>query len=136
MFNNKIIFITGGTGFFGKEFILRLFKYHNPKKVIIFSRDETKQYEMQNDALFKKHLKYLRFFIGDVRDIDRLKLAMRDVDFVVHAAALKHVPSAEYNPTECIKTNILGAENVIGASIHCNIKKVIENLRSVYSRIS
>ena len=80
---------------------------------------------MQNDTFFKKHLKYLRFFIGDVRDIDRLKLAMRDVDFVVHAAALKHVPSAENNPTECIKTNISGAENVIGASIHNNVKKVI-----------
>ncbi|MDB9719148.1 UDP-N-acetylglucosamine 4,6-dehydratase (inverting) [Candidatus Pelagibacter sp.] len=125
MFDNKTIFITGGTGFFGKNFILRLFRSYKPKKVIIFSRDETKQYEIQNDIIFKKYLKNLRFFIGDVRDVDRLKLAMRNVDFVVHAAALKHVPSAEYNPTECIKTNISGAENVISAAIECNVKKVI-----------
>ena len=125
MFNNKTIFITGGTGFFGKNFITRLFKLYKPKKLIIFSRDETKQYEMQNDEQFHKHIKYLRFFIGDVRDVDRLRLAMQEVDFVIHAAALKHVPSAEYNPTECIKTNISGAENVISAAIHCNVKKVI-----------
>ena len=125
MFNNKTIFITGGTGFFGKNFITRLIKLYKPKKLIIFSRDETKQYEMQNDEQFHKHIKYLRFFIGDVRDVDRLRLAMQEVDFVIHAAALKHVPSAEYNPTECIKTNISGAENVISAAIHCNVKKVI-----------
>ena len=125
MFNNKIILITGGTGFFGKEFILRIFKFYKPKKVIVFSRDENKQYEMQNEKTFEKYLKFLRFFIGDVRDVDRLRLAMRDVDFVIHAAAVKHVPSAEYNPTECIRTNITGAENVIRSSIDCNVKKVI-----------
>lgn len=125
MFTNKNILITGATGYFGRRFVLRLLSLYKPKKVVIFSRDETKQYEMQNDKHFKKYLKVLRFFIGDVRDADRLKLAMRDVDFVVHAAALKHVPSAEYNPTECIKTNIYGAENVIKASIDCNVKKVI-----------
>jgi len=125
MFTNKNFLITGATGYFGRRFVLRLLYLYKPKKVVIFSRDETKQYEMQNDKHFKKYLKVLRFFIGDVRDVDRLKLAMRDVDFVVHAAALKHVPSAEYNPTECIKTNIYGAENVIKASIDCNVKKVI-----------
>tara|TARA_B110000858_G_C17754195_1_gene451249 strand:+ start:1 stop:1014 length:1014 start_codon:yes stop_codon:yes gene_type:complete len=125
MFTNKNILITGATGYFGRRFVLRLLSLYKPKKVVIFSRDETKQYEMQNDKIFKKYLKVLRFFIGDVRDVDRLKLAMRGVDFVVHAAALKHVPSAEYNPTECIKTNIYGAENVIKASIDCNVKKVV-----------
>jgi len=125
MFNNKIIFVTGGTGFFGKEFLLKVLSSNKPKKIIVFSRDENKQYEMQNDSSFKKYLKFLRFFIGDVRDVDRLRLAMRNVDYVVHAAALKHVPAAEYNPTECIKTNINGAENVIRASIDCNVKKVV-----------
>ena len=125
MFNNKIIFVTGGTGFFGKEFILKVLISYKPKKIIVFSRDENKQYEMQNDRSFKKYLKFLRFFIGDVRDVDRLRLAMRDVNYVVHAAALKHVPTAEYNPTECIRTNINGAENVIRASIDCNVQKVI-----------
>lgn len=125
MFTNKNFLITGATGYFGKKFILRLLSKYKPKKLIIFSRDETKQYEMQNDKIFKKYLKILRFFIGDVRDVERLKLAMRNIDFVVHAAALKHVPSAEYNPTECIRTNIYGAENVIKASLECNVKKVI-----------
>ena len=124
MFNNKIIFVTGGTGF-GKEFLLKVLSSYKPKKIIVFSRDENKQYEMQNDRSFKKYLKFLRFFIGDVRDVDRLRLAMRNVDYVVHAAALKHVPTAEYNPTECIRTNINGAENVIRASIDCNVKKVV-----------
>ena len=125
MFNNKNILITGGTGYFGKNFVKKLFKNYKPSRLIIFSRDETKQYEMQIDKDFKKYLKFLRFFIGDVRDVDRLRLAMRNVDFVVHAAALKHVPSAEYNPTECIRTNVSGAENVIRSSIDCNVKKVI-----------
>lgn len=125
MFNNKNILITGGTGYFGKSFISQLFKQYKPKRLIIFSRDETKQYEMQNDNNFKKFQKNLRFFIGDVRDQERLRLAMRDVEYVIHAAALKHVPSAEYNPTECIRTNILGAENVIRSSIDCKVKKVI-----------
>jgi len=125
MFNNKNILITGGTGYFGKNFVKKLFKNYKPSRLIIFSRDETKQYEMQIDKDFKKYSKFLRFFIGDVRDVDRLRLAMRNVDFVVHAAALKHVPSAEYNPTECIRTNVSGAENVIRSSIDCNVKKVI-----------
>jgi len=125
MFNNKNILITGGTGYFGKNFVKKLFKNYKPRRLIIFSRDETKQYEMQIDKDFKKYSKFLRFFIGDVRDVDRLRLAMRNVDFVVHAAALKHVPSAEYNPTECIRTNVSGAENVIRSSIDCNVKKVI-----------
>jgi len=125
MFNNKNILITGGTGYFGRRFILRLLNIYKPKKVIIFSRDEAKQYEMQNDTAFRKNLKLIRFFLGDVRDADRLRMAMKDVDYVIHAAALKHVPSTEYNPTECIRTNISGAENVIRASIDCNVKKVI-----------
>jgi UDP-N-acetylglucosamine 4,6-dehydratase len=125
MFNNKNILITGGTGYFGKQFILRILNLYKPKKVIIFSRDEAKQYEIQNDKIFNNYLKSIRFFIGDVRDVDRLRLAMKDVHYVIHAAALKHVPSAEYNPTECIRTNILGAENVIRASIDCKVKKVI-----------
>ncbi len=125
MFNKRNILITGGTGFFGKKFTSYLLKKYYPKRIIIFSRDESKQYEMQNDSFFKQYKKALRFFIGDVRDQERLKLAMREVDFVVHAAALKHVPSAEYNPTECIRTNIFGAENVIRASIDCKVKKVI-----------
>ena len=94
MFNKKNILITGGTGFFGKKFTSHFLKKYNPKKIIIFSRDESKQYEMQNEYSSKKYKKILRFFIGDVRDQERLKLAMREVDFVVHAAALKHVPSA------------------------------------------
>ena len=123
MFNNKSILITGGTGSFGKSFTRLILQKYNPKKVIIFSRDEFKQYEMGQE--FKKHEKKIRFFIGDVRDIQRLKLAMNEVDYVIHAAALKHVPAAEYNPQECIKTNINGAENVILASIECKVKKVI-----------
>jgi len=124
MFNNKSILITGGTGSFGKKFASYLIKKHKPKKVIIFSRDELKQSEMQIDKRFSNK-KIIRFFIGDVRDYDRLKIAFKDVDYVVHAAALKQVPTAEYNPTECIKTNIYGAENVIRASIECNVKKII-----------
>ncbi len=122
--NNKNILITGGTGSFGKNFAKTVLKKLNPKRLIIFSRDETKQNEMSNDEIFKKN-KSIRFFIGDVRDFDRLKTAFRDVDYVIHAAALKQVPTAEYNPTECIKTNIHGAENVIRASIECNVKKII-----------
>jgi len=121
MFNNKNIFITGGTGSFGKKYTEIILSKYKPNKIIIFSRDELKQYEMAqtfND-------KCMRYFIGDVRDAERLEEAMNGVDFVIHAAALKHVPVAEYNPMECIKTNINGAENVIKASIKNNVEKVI-----------
>lgn len=121
MFNNKNILITGGTGSFGKKYTEILLQKYKPRKIIIFSRDELKQYEMAqifNDSC-------MRYFIGDVRDFDRLNEAMSNVDFVIHAAALKHVPVAEYNPMECIKTNINGAENVIKAAIKNGVDKVI-----------
>ena len=121
MFNNKSILITGGTGSFGQNFVKEILKQYNPKKIIIYSRDELKQYEMQQ--IFSEEC--MRYFIGDVRDLDRLTLAMRGVDFVVHAAALKQVPAAEYNPMECIKTNIMGAQNVINSAIANHVKKVI-----------
>lgn len=120
--NNKIILITGATGSFGSELVTILKSNFKPKKIIIFSRDELKQFEMANKLGDDKRL---RFFIGDVRDRDRLNLAMKDVDYVFHAAALKHVPIAEYNPIEAIKTNIIGAENVIMSAIQNNVKKVI-----------
>ena len=121
MFNQKIILITGGTGSFGKQFVRTILSRYKPHKIIIFSRDELKQYEMAqtySDSC-------MRYFIGDVRDLPRLQRAMRDVDYVVHAAALKHVPIAEYNPMECIKTNIMGAQNVIDAAIDNGVTKVI-----------
>jgi len=121
MFNNKSILITGGTGSFGKRFTAYLLKNYSPKKLIVYSRDELKQFEMQQDF----SAPCMRYFIGDVRDKDRLRSAMRDVDYVVHAAALKQVPAAEYNPNECIKTNINGAQNVIDAAIENNISRVI-----------
>jgi UDP-N-acetylglucosamine 4,6-dehydratase len=124
MFKNKTILITGGTGSFGKACAKFLLKNYNLKKLIIFSRDELKQSEMSNSKDFLKY-KNLRFFIGDIRDFDRLKMAFRNVDYIIHAAALKQVPTAEYNPIECIKTNIIGAENIINASIENNVKKVI-----------
>ena len=121
MFNKKSILITGGTGSFGKKFIEIILKRFTPKKVIVFSRDELKQFEMQQ----KFDQPCMRYFIGDVRDEGRLKQAMYQVDYVVHAAALKQVPAAEYNPMECIKTNINGAQNVINAAIAAGVKKVI-----------
>jgi UDP-N-acetylglucosamine 4,6-dehydratase len=121
MFNDKTILITGGTGSFGRCFTRSLLQRYRPKRLIIFSRDELKQYEMSHE--FNQDC--MRYFIGDVRDLDRLKQAMSDVDYVVHAAALKQVPAAEYNPMECIKTNIHGAENVIKAAIANEVKKVI-----------
>lgn len=124
MFNNKSILITGGTGFFGSNFVSYLYKNYKPKRVVIFSRDEAKQYEM-NSRYSRSKYKGLKFFIGDVRDEDRLSLAFKDIDYVVHAAALKHVPAAEYNPIECIKTNIYGAQNVITAALKSKVKKVI-----------
>lgn len=121
MFNNKSILITGGTGSFGKKFIEIVLKRFTPKKIIVFSRDELKQFEMQQ----KFNQSCMRYFIGDVRDEPRLKQAMHQVDYVVHAAALKQVPAAEYNPMECIKTNINGAQNVINAVIAAGVKKAI-----------
>lgn len=121
MFDNKTILITGGTGSFGKKYVETLLKRYTPKKIIIFSRDELKQFEMQQ--VFNHDC--MRYFIGDVRDKARLTRAMRGVDFVIHAAALKQVPAAEYNPMECIKTNINGAENVIDAALDNDVEKVI-----------
>lgn len=121
MFNNKSILVTGGTGSFGKRFTAYLIKHYSPKKIIIYSRDELKQFEMQQHF----NAPCMRYFIGDVRDKERLISAMRDVDYVVHAAALKQVPAAEYNPNECIKTNIYGAQNVIDAAIENDVSRVI-----------
>ncbi|MGN0938051.1 MAG: UDP-N-acetylglucosamine 4,6-dehydratase (inverting) [Selenomonas sp.] len=121
MFNGKNILVTGGTGSFGKKFIKILLERYRPNKVIVYSRDELKQFEMSQvyDA------PCMRYFIGDVRDYQRLEMAMYQVDYVVHAAALKQVPAAEYNPMECIKTNVGGAQNVINAAIACGVQKVI-----------
>ena len=121
MFDDQSILITGGTGSFGHQLVKILLSRYQPRRLIIFSRDELKQYEMQQIY----NAPCMRYFIGDVRDLDRLKQAMMDVDYVIHAAALKHVPIAEYNPTECIRTNIYGAENVIQAALLNNVKKVI-----------
>lgn len=121
MFNDKSILITGGTGSFGKRFVKAILSRFKPKKVVIFSRDELKQYEMQQEY----GSEVMRYFIGDVRDVTRLKQAFRGIDFVIHAAALKQVPAAEYNPMECIKTNIHGAENVIAAALENEVEKVI-----------
>ena len=121
MFNNKSILITGGTGSFGRQYTETLLSNFKPKKIIIYSRDELKQFEMAKEY----DDPCMRYFIGDVRDEKRLNQAMQDVDFVIHAAALKHVPIAEYNPMECIKTNIMGAQNVIDASIANGVDKVI-----------
>ena len=121
MFNGKSILITGGTGSFGKKFVARLLADYQPKKIVVFSRDELKQFEMQQEF----DAPVMRYFIGDVRDGARLAQAMQGMDYIVHAAALKQVPTAEYNPMECIKTNIHGAENVIGAALACNVDKVI-----------
>jgi UDP-N-acetylglucosamine 4,6-dehydratase len=121
MFNDKVILITGGTGSFGKQFARTILGRHQPRKLIIYSRDELKQFEMQQD--FPQDC--MRFFLGDVRDAERLDQAMNGVDYVIHAAALKQVPAAEYNPMECIKTNIQGAQNVIQASLANDVEKVI-----------
>lgn len=121
MFNNKNILITGGTGSFGKKYTQILLKNYKPNKIIIYSRDELKQYEMASEFSHSS----MRYFIGDVRDESRLNTAMNGVDFVIHAAAMKHVPIAEYNPMECIKTNIHGAQNVINASLKNGVEKVI-----------
>ena len=126
MFHNKTVLITGGTGSFGKRLIKTFIKKKiKIKKLIIFSRDELKQFEMEKTFSVKKY-KFLRYFIGDIRDKERLKFAFRDVDIVVHAAALKHVPLAEYNPIEYIKTNITGAQNILEASLESSkVSKVL-----------
>ena len=123
--NNKSILITGGTGSFGKKFISTLLDRYKPKKVIVYSRDELKQYEMSNIKPFSDFKEVMRYFIGDVRDYARLKLAMEEVDIVIHAAALKQVPAAEYNPFEAVKTNVLGGQNVIDAARSNKVHKVI-----------
>ncbi|HOI29396.1 MAG TPA: UDP-N-acetylglucosamine 4,6-dehydratase (inverting) [Melioribacteraceae bacterium] len=123
--NGKTILITGGTGSFGKKFVETVLKKFNPKKIIIYSRDELKQYEMQNDPRFRKEGVLMRYFIGDVRDEKRLIRATEGVDIVIHAAALKQVPAAEYNPFEAVKTNIIGGQNVINACFESGVKKVI-----------
>ncbi|MCE3046725.1 UDP-N-acetylglucosamine 4,6-dehydratase (inverting) [Helicobacter kayseriensis] len=122
MFDGKTILITGGTGSFGKAFVSQVLQNYNPKKIIIYSRDELKQYEMEKELNDRKRM---RFFIGDVRDANRLKTAMEGVDICIHAAALKHVPIAEYNPIECIKTNINGAINVIDSALVCGVEYVL-----------
>ncbi|WP_327469963.1 UDP-N-acetylglucosamine 4,6-dehydratase (inverting) [Sphingopyxis sp.] len=124
-FNYKSILVTGGTGSFGKAFIKRILETTDVQRVIIFSRDELKQFEMEQLDWVKTHRKRLRFFIGDVRDAERLRLACEGVDVVIHAAALKQVPAAEYNPFECIKTNVLGAQNVIEAARANGVKRVV-----------
>lgn len=126
MLNGKTILITGGTGSFGKKFIEMIFANYEPKKVIIYSRDEYKQSLVRqkfSNELTKEQFSKLRFFIGDVRDKDRLYRAFNGVDIVIHAAALKQVPSCEYNPFEAIKTNINGAQNVIDAALDRGVKK-------------
>ncbi len=121
MFDDKSILVTGGTGSFGKQFLRTVLKRFRPARLIVFSRDELKQFEMQREFDHPA----MRYFLGDVRDGERLRQAMRDVDYVVHAAAIKQVPAAEYNPMECIKTNVNGAQNVINAAIDNEVEKVI-----------
>ncbi len=120
---NRTILVTGATGSFGRRFIATVLERCDPKRVVIYSRDELKQFEMQQFEVFRDPR--LRYFIGDVRDVDRLEMAMRGIDTVIHAAALKQVPTAEYNPFECIRTNVHGAENVVQAALRTDVKKVI-----------
>lgn len=125
MLNGKTILITGGTGSFGKKFLEMIFERYEPKKVIIYSRDEFKQSVMKSEYQDKVDMSRVRFFIGDVRDKERLYRAFKGVDYVIHAAAMKQVPTCEYNPFEAIKTNIHGAQNVIDAALDCGVKKVV-----------
>ena len=124
MFNNASILITGGTGSFGKQCVATILARYTPRKLIIFSRDELKQFEMAQQFPPEKY-ECMRYFIGDVRDKERLYRAFRGVDYVIHAAALKQVPAAEYNPTECIHTNINGAENIVNVAADVGVKKVV-----------
>ncbi len=125
LLKDKTILITGGTGSFGKCFSRYVLEHYEPKKIIVYSRDEYKQFVMSNDEFFKAHAEKMRYFIGDVRDCDRLKRALEGTDYCIHAAALKQVPACEYNPAEAIKTNVGGAQNVIDASLDCGVKKVV-----------
>ncbi len=122
--NDKSVLVTGGTGSFGKHFIKTVIAQYKPRRLIVFSRDELKQSEMQQEFPLEKY-PFIRYFIGDVRDKDRLEMALNDVDFVVHAAAMKQVTTAEYNPFECIRTNVFGAENVVSAALRCGVRRVI-----------
>lgn len=124
LFNNATILITGGTGSFGKKCVEIILSRYTPKRMIIFSRDELKQFEM-SQVFSCEEYPCLRYFIGDVRDKDRVRRALHDVDYVIHAAALKQVPAAEYNPTECIRTNITGAENIVSVAGEMGVKKVV-----------
>ena len=124
-FNNKSVLITGGTGSFGQSFAKYVLEKYKPKKLIIFNRNEYNQHKLKNDFFFSKYEKIIRYFIGDIRDLERLKIAFKNVDFIIHAAALKHVDIAEYNPFEFIKTNIEGTKNVIEAAIYNKVKKVV-----------
>lgn len=125
LFDGKSILVTGGTGSFGKAFVTMVMQKATPSRLIVFSRDELKQYEMDQEFLGHPQREALRFFIGDVRDAKRLEMAFRGVDYVIHAAAMKQVPTAEYNPFECIHTNVLGAENVVRAAIRTDVRKVV-----------
>ena len=122
--NDKSVLVTGGTGSFGRHFVQSVIANYKPRRLVIYSRDELKQYEMQQLFPMERHA-FMRYFIGDVRDRDRLELALNNIDYVVHAAALKQVPTAEYNPFECIRTNVFGAENLVYAALRRNVRKVI-----------
>ena len=122
--NGGSFLVTGGTGTFGSAFIQRVISMAEPRRLVVFSRDEAKQYEMAQ-RFNPRDYPFIRFFIGDVRDVERLTLAMRDIDYVIHAAALKHLPTAEYNPFECINTNVIGSENVVRAAIRVGVKRVL-----------
>lgn len=122
--DGKSILVTGGTGFFGQEFVRKVLKESNARRVIVYSRDEYKQSVMRDEIPEGRSSK-VRYFIGDIRDRDRLEMALRGVDVVVHASAMKQVPAAEYNPFECIHTNVIGAENLVNAAIRCGVKRVI-----------
>lgn len=122
--DDQVILVTGGTGSFGQAFVRTVLERYNPQKLIVYSRDELKQYEMEQVFPVEKYA-CMRYLIGDVRDCERLKMAVREADIIVHAAALKHVPIAEYNPIECLRTNVDGAENVVRAALDSGVKKVI-----------
>lgn len=122
--NDRTVLVTGGTGSFGKAFVEHVIAEYKPRRLIIFSRDELKQFEMAQ-VFPQDRYSFMRYFIGDVRSRDRLEMAMRDVDFVIHAAAMKQVPIAEYNPLECVHTNILGAENIVHAALSRGVKRVV-----------